>query len=237
MPHNFDNLETRQFAGNWRSFLGYTWTRDDIADPEQWGIIYTKNSQSTPLEIVNAEHLKHPLWIYLNHKSKRQKQKHVYPIRDRHFAAGWTDGFLLRVYDRNGSITNACATLYDHLSALRDYPVADDEALDKLEAEMFAEDWPDIVKYLVAEFDGEHHPFFDGDCKVYIDLRGVSDTSGISRLFLKHNPRQYWSSDIRCFVFSIFCMTSWTGESPSRKCLPPVPTAQPRQGESTIYSV
>lgn len=202
MPYCFDNLESfaRQFAGNWRSFLGFIWTRNEIADPEQWGIIYTKNSQSTPIEIVNAEHLKHLLWVYLHHESKGPNtQKQVHEIRDRHFAAGWTEGFLIRVYAPYGTITNPCTTLYDHLSALREYPVADDEALDKLEAEMFAEDWPDIVKYLVAEFDGERLPFFDGDCKLYIDLRDVGDTSGISRLFLKHHPRQYWSSDNRCF--------------------------------------
>ena len=100
MPYTFDSLEAfaKQFAGNWRSFLGYTWTRDDIADPEHWGIIYTKNAQSTPIEIVNAEHLKHLFWVYLHHKSKRPNaQKHVYEIRDRHFAAGWPDGFLIRV--------------------------------------------------------------------------------------------------------------------------------------------
>lgn len=207
MPYSFDSLETfaRDFAGNWRNFAGFIWTRNDIPDPEKWGVFYTRNGQSTPLEIVNAEHLKHLLWVYLHHKSKQQPaQKQVVEIRDRHFAAGWTEGFLIRVYAPDGTITNACATLYDHLSALREYPVADDEALDKLEAEIFADEWPDIMKSLVAEFDGEHHPFYDGDCKFYINLHHVTDTSEIGHLFFKHNPRQYWSSNTGCFRIQHF---------------------------------
>lgn len=52
MEHDLDSLEAfaTQFAGNWRSFLGYFWTRDDIADPENWGIVYTRHSRSTPIE-------------------------------------------------------------------------------------------------------------------------------------------------------------------------------------------
>lgn len=210
MPYSLDNLETfaRQFAGNWRSFLGFTRTRTDIPDPENWGIFYTKNSRSTPLEIVNAEHLKHLLWVYLHHKSKRRKQKHVFTIRDRHFATGMTEGFLLRAFTPDGQITNACATLYDHLAALREYPVADDEALDKLEAEIFADEWPDIMKLIVAEFDGEHAAFHDNGYRYFANLQNIDDTTGISALLLKHNPRQYWSSEtgsfrLQCFLYDI----------------------------------
>jgi|GEM_PF-3525905 len=206
MSHDFYSLETfaKQFAGNWRSFLGFSWTRDDIPDPEHWGIIYTKSSLSTPLKIVNAEHLKHLLWVYLHHKSKRQKQKHVYPIRDRHFAAGWKEGFLIRVYNSNGSITNACATLYDHLSALRDYPVADDEALDKLEAEIFADEWPDILKSILSHFDGERFPFLDKGYLYHVNLETLDDTGGIGDLLLKHDPRAYWSSETGYFDMAHF---------------------------------
>lgn len=206
MEYNFDSLEAfaAQFAGNWRTFLGFIWTRTDIADPENWGIVYTKNRQSTPIEIVNAEHLKHLLWVYLNLKSKKRKQKHVFPIRDQHFAYGPTEGFLVRVYTADGRITNACATLYDHLSALRDYPVADDEALDKLEAEIFADEWPDILKMILAEFDGEHHPFYDDGYRYFVNLKKLDDTDGISNLFLKHNPRAYWSSETGFFRLQHF---------------------------------
>ena len=201
MKYNFDSLETfaSQFAGNWRDFLGFIWTRTDIPDPENWGIIYTKNRQSTPLEIVNAEHLKHLLWVYLNHKSKRQKQKHVYPIRDLHFAVGMTEGFLIRVYTADRHVTNACITLYDHLSALQEYPVADDEALDKLEAEIFADEWPDILISALSLFDGEHFPFVDDGYHYYVRLKILTNISGISTLFLKHNPRAYWSSETGYF--------------------------------------
>ena len=201
MDTTFTNLETfaKQFAGNWRFFSGFVWTRNDIPDPENWGIIYTKNRHSPPLEIVNAEHLKHLLWVYLFHKSKREKQKHVYQIRDRHFAAGQTEGFLLRAYNRNGTITNACATLYDHVSALREYPVADDEALDKLEAEIFADEWPDILRDILSHFDGEHHPILDDGYRYYFDLAALDETDDIGKLFMHHNPRAYWSSDTGYF--------------------------------------
>lgn len=205
MEYNFDSLETFavQFAGNWRSFMGFVWTRDDIADPENWGIVYTKNHLSTPLEIVNAEHLKHLLWVYLYHKSKKRKQKHVYPICDHHFAHGQTEGFLVRVFN-GGTVTNACATLYDHLSALRDYPVADDEALDKLEAEIFDDEWPDILRDILFNFDGERWPFSDDGYRYYINLKGIGDPSAIDALFRKHNPRAYWSSETGYFNITGF---------------------------------
>ncbi|MCD8141519.1 MAG: hypothetical protein LUE17_17430 [Planctomycetaceae bacterium] len=206
MDDDFSSLEAfaDQFAGNWRFFPDFIWLRNDITDPEQWGIIYTRNSQSTPIEIVNAEHLKHLLWVYLHHKSKKRKQKHVYHIHDRHFAAGLTEGFLIRVYDTTGNVTNAYATLYDHLSALRDYPVADDEALDKLEAELFADEWQEILDSIIAHFDGEHHPIADGEYRYYVNLKLLDDISGIEKLILKHNPRDYWSSDTGYFNMSHF---------------------------------
>lgn len=46
-------------AGNWQRFSSFIWWRErDIADADQWGIIYTHNRDSGLLDQSNAEFIR-----------------------------------------------------------------------------------------------------------------------------------------------------------------------------------
>lgn len=76
--------------------------------------------------------------------------------------------------------------------------------IDKLEAQIFANEWPGILRDILSHFDGEHWPLYDDGYRYYVNLKTLDDTEKISALFLKHNPRAYWSGGTGFFDIDHF---------------------------------
>ena len=196
-------LFARSFAGNWRENSESIQNNSATPDPENWGFFRTTGT--TPIQITNREYLKYLLGVYLRYTPKRPDAvRQAIEFHSEQQKNGLTEGFLIRAYMPDGQIANACATLYDYINMVQEFPIADPEALDKLETEIFADEWPTILQSILREFDGNSHPFTDGDCQLTISLHNLTDTAALEKLFLRHNPRNYWWSVPNVFNMRLF---------------------------------
>ena len=95
--------------------------RVEIADPDNWAIIYTHNRDSGLLDQSNADAIAEALKAF----SETDDADVVFESHD-HWAVGHVDGFSIRVY-RNGEITEAFKTYHDLMEQMDGYPILDEE--------------------------------------------------------------------------------------------------------------
>lgn len=107
------------FAGNWREFNCFIWW-DRPADAERWGIHYTHNRDSELLTVSNAAVILKEMKAFISRGSALVE-------RHNHWACGWIQCLVVKVYDRRGIPTQAVRKLWELKRRLADYPVLDDE--------------------------------------------------------------------------------------------------------------
>ena len=118
-----------QAAGNWRSFESFGW-HDQPHDAENFTIIYTHNRDSRLLEESNAAAIDAELEPF-----REGDDPDVIAEHHGHWACGWVDGYAIRVFRQDGTITEAFQRLCDLNERLEDYPVLDDEDYSRREYE------------------------------------------------------------------------------------------------------
>ena len=112
----------KEAAGNWQRFESFCWFREsEIADPDNWAIIYTHNRDSGLLDQSNADAIAEAMEPF----TEGDDPDVVMESHD-HWAVGHVDGFSIRVY-RNGEITEAFKTYHDLMEQMDGYPVLDEE--------------------------------------------------------------------------------------------------------------
>ncbi len=120
-------MTLEQFAeklvGNWKKFDSFGWWGEP-AQADQCAIIYTHNRDSGPLDLSNAAIIAKALEPFGD----------AIPQRHNHFAVGWVEGFVIRVY-RRGKITDAFKAYYELNKRMDDYPVLDEEDFSRRESE------------------------------------------------------------------------------------------------------
>lgn len=62
-----------------------------------------------------------------------------------HWAVGWVDSIVCRVYDDDGNITDAFRTIIEWKEQLEEYPVANEEHYSEMEHEEFYRDLEDLL--------------------------------------------------------------------------------------------
>jgi hypothetical protein len=111
----------RRLAGNHRKFPCFGWSARP-EDDERWTIVYTHNRDSGLLEQSNAHVIEKTLEPYTEGETPD-----VVAESHNHWACGWVDGYAIRVYRADGSITDAFRAYVGLALQLEDYPVLDEE--------------------------------------------------------------------------------------------------------------
>ena len=112
----------KEAAGNWQKFESFCWFREsEIADPDNWAIIYTHNRDCGLLDQSNADAIAEAMEPF----TEGDDPDVVMESHD-HWAVGHVDGFSIRVY-RNGEITEAFKTYHDLMEQMDGYPILDEE--------------------------------------------------------------------------------------------------------------
>jgi len=116
------NIETlaKEAAGNWQHFESFAWsTRYDLEDPENFCIVYTSNRDSRLMEESNAAAIDKIMAEFIGDDCWQERHSH--------WACGYVDGYVIRVYDKDGNITPAFEKWYEIAVTLEDYPLLDDD--------------------------------------------------------------------------------------------------------------
>jgi hypothetical protein len=130
----------KEAAGNWQEFDCFSWHRaSDLADADNWAIIYTHNRDSDLRDQSNAETIAEVMEPFTTGKNPDVVAEH-----HNHGAVGWVDGYSIRVFKR-GRITKAFRTWHELQTRLADYPVLDEEDYSSREYEATVENIADAA--------------------------------------------------------------------------------------------
>lgn len=127
----------KELAGNWRRFQSFAWHKSyDLDDPDAWAIIYTSNRDSGLLGQSNEKAINEMLDKY----TEGDDPDLVFE-RHSHWAVGHVDGFSVRVYRPDGTITDAFREVCGIHERLEDYPVMDESEYSERELEATLENY------------------------------------------------------------------------------------------------
>jgi hypothetical protein len=123
-PHDL----AKELVGNWRKFESFGWSSAPD-DARNWCIVYTEARDSDLVDQSNASVVEAALEPFWDDDSDVQRERH------RHWACGWIDGWAIRVYDQDGSLTPAFEAYAALHCALQDYPLLDEDDFSRREYE------------------------------------------------------------------------------------------------------
>jgi hypothetical protein len=108
-------------AGNWRKFGSFAW-HDKPADADRWFIWNTTNRDADLVTQSNHAQIAAALEPFT-----AGDDPDVRAHSASHWAVGWVEGFEIRVYGADGSITEAYKAADELICAMADYPILSDE--------------------------------------------------------------------------------------------------------------
>jgi hypothetical protein len=111
-------------VGNWLKFDSFMLF--DSPDPKRFTIVYTNHRDSGILANVNAKVTDDVMDCY-----KRDCTK----VSHSHWAVGHINGYEIKVFKKDGSVTEAWCAYCGIINAMESYPVLDDEAYSNAETE------------------------------------------------------------------------------------------------------
>ena len=168
----------RAAAGNWQSFDSFVWCRESsLRHPERWTIVYIDGRDSDLLAKSNAQAIRAIMEPFTC-----GRRPDVFPEHHQHWLSGYVEGFAIRVYKRDGSITNAFRTYFDLMQQLADYPCLDEEDYSRAETDATIENIHENACLVLDSFrvpDGWEHAVYrwlwDHDQR---ELDSVDDRGG-----------------------------------------------------------
>lgn len=121
----------RLLAGNWQKFGCFCWHRGyGLPDSDKWMIWYTASRDAGLLEHSNEAAINQQLARF----AEGDDSDLVFE-RHSHWAVGHVDGFSIRVYRGDGSITPAFREFCRIKERLDDYPILDEQDYSEREYE------------------------------------------------------------------------------------------------------
>lgn len=109
-------------AGNWREFDSFAWHRAyDLEDADKWAIFYTSSRDAGLLAQSNEESINKRLQPF----TEGADPDLVFESHS-HWAVGHVDGFSIRVFKPDGTITPAIEEFCRIKEELEAYPVLDE---------------------------------------------------------------------------------------------------------------
>jgi len=159
-------------AGNWRKFSCFAWHRGyDLDDANRWAIFYTSGRDAVILDRSNHAEIAKRLSSFAE-----ADDPDVVAESHSHWAVGFLDGFSIRVYGKDGSITTAFREFCRIKEKLADYPILNEQdysereytaTLENYRSEMWA-----IAKELPEGWESELYSWFsDNGHDRYIENR------------------------------------------------------------------
>jgi hypothetical protein len=139
-------------SGNWQKFDCFAWHRqNEIKDPDNWGIFYTKHRDSGLLDQSNAVFIEAALEPFTE-----GNDPNVVMENHDHWAVGKIYGFSIRVR-RRGKITRAFRKYHELAQRLADYPILDESDYFSREYEATLENIPNAAWKLKNEYELPEH--------------------------------------------------------------------------------
>lgn len=142
-----------EFAGNWKEFDSFAWfDKKEYSNPELWGMYYTQNRDSRLMEQSNHQAIIKLMDVHINRGNA------IVEVHS-HWAYGWIEGLVIRVYTTRGKITRSFKEFLKIMQNLEDYPVLDED--DYCEREYEATLWgiEDQLKYVLNKDEFEELEF------------------------------------------------------------------------------
>ena len=141
--------ETAEIAkGNWRDFESFCWFREkDLADPENWCVVYTHHRDSGLLARSNAAAVEAELEEFT-----QGDDPDVAFERHDHFAFGHVDGMSIRVF-KDGEITEAFQKYHELAERMADYPLLDEQDYSRREYEATLENLAEAASRLRHDYE------------------------------------------------------------------------------------
>lgn len=134
------------YAGNWQRMECFAWfRRDEIPDAEKWAVVYTHHRDSRLLDQSNAEAIEKALQPFCEADTD---DPDCVAESHSHWAVGHVDGYSIRVFRPDGTITEAFRTYYGLQQQLADYPILDEENYSEREYEATIENIREVGGYL-----------------------------------------------------------------------------------------
>lgn len=115
-----------ELVNNHARFESFGWF-DRPEDCERWTIIYTHNRDSGLLDLSNASVIDAALEPFEGSDARQESHNH--------WACGWIDGWAIRVYAPDGTITPAFRAYAALKARLDDYPFLDEDDYSRREWE------------------------------------------------------------------------------------------------------
>lgn len=142
-----------ELANNHAKFQSFGWSSDERPeDCENWAIVYLSSRDSGLLAKSNESVILSELAPYIHD---------VVIISHSHWAVGYVDGILIRVYNTDGTITDAFRKYAGLKIALDDYPVLNEDDYSNREYAAAVENIEQVGKRMVRDDAPETWP---GDC-------------------------------------------------------------------------
>jgi hypothetical protein len=136
---DWNNVEAvaKQLAGNWYKLECFAWSRGyDLDDADQWCIWYTSSRDAGLLEQSNEKAIRERLQPF----SDGDDPDLVFESHS-HWACGHIDGFSIRVFKPDGSITPAFEEFCKIKQDLENYPVLNESDYSDREYEATLENY------------------------------------------------------------------------------------------------
>lgn len=152
----------KQLAGNWQDFECFAWSRGyDLEDADQWAIWYTSSRDAGLLEQSNEAAINKQLEPFTHgHDPDLVFESHS------HWAVGHVDGFSVRVFGKDGTITDAFREFCSIKDRLDAYPVLDESDYSEREYTATLENYSSELwgsKELPEGWEGEVYHWFSNN--------------------------------------------------------------------------
>jgi len=120
-----------KLVGNWQKFESFGWGSQPEENPENWTIVYTSNRDSGLTDQANAAAIEEIMGQF--------PEDQVVAESHGHWAVGHVDGYSIRVYEPDGTLTPAFKAWAEIQLRLENYPILDENRLSEMEFEAAVE--------------------------------------------------------------------------------------------------
>jgi hypothetical protein len=199
-----------KLVGNWQKFESFGWGGRPDENPENWTIVYTSNRDSGLLDKANEKVIEEIMGQF--------PEDQVVAERHGHWAVGHVDGYSIRVYEPDGSLTPAFKAWAEIQASLESYPILDEHIYSEMEWEAAVENCKYAVPSRLNNYPNE---------RVQDHWNEVMDDDAAAASFMDwardNDPNDMQSSDDQGYYPRDNVIDEWIEEVIVPKMPPPEP--------------
>jgi hypothetical protein len=138
-------LAAQELVGNHHKFESFAWW-DRPEDSDGWCVVYGHHRDSGLLDQSNAAAIEKALEPFTEGEAPD-----VLSQRHTHWAVGWMEGYVIRVFDQDGNVTAAFRRYCELRAKLSDYPILDETDYSQREYDATVENIREAGRRFVAD--------------------------------------------------------------------------------------